>query len=168
LKQRFYGHLLTELKAGALMFTVEYTLQVAFKSGQTSFARGEQIPFAPFIGLDILDNVVGEFKIQHVAWPGNVPMFVCQATRHFRNETISQLTKRLRKGGWREEKESREIFDSRIICLGSGGASHPGGKWSRAEWGRSWLYHHWNSRLIRFKCRSDAITNLSKHSTWCV
>lgn len=78
---------------------------------QTSFARGEQIPFAPFIGLDILDNVLGEFKIQHVAWASNVPMFVCQATVHFRNATLSQVTKQLRKGGWQEEKETREIFD---------------------------------------------------------
>ncbi len=58
------------------MSRVEFTVHLIYAKGATCFEREEQLPFAPFIGLDVLDNILGEFKLRDVAWDsGSHPKF---------------------------------------------------------------------------------------------
>jgi|SRR5579863_290749 len=92
----------------AAMFRVEFTVHLIYDKGQTSFLRDEELPFAPFVGLDILDDALGEFKLNHVAWAGSdCKMFLCQGNVERKDMTIRQACKFMKKGGWEEEREAR-------------------------------------------------------------
>jgi hypothetical protein len=49
-------------------------------NGLALFVRVEELPFAPFIELAILDDVLGKFKLEHAAWHNGIGMFLCLAT----------------------------------------------------------------------------------------
>jgi hypothetical protein len=89
-------------------FLVEFTINVKYDKGETSFRREEQLPFVPFIGLDVLDDVLGEFKIKHVAWASSCMMFLCQSNVDEKKWTIREACKAMKKSGWTEDKESRQ------------------------------------------------------------
>jgi hypothetical protein len=60
------------------MHRVEFAVHLRYGKGTTTFRREETVPFAPFVGLDLLDDALGEFKIEHVAWCREPAMFLCQ------------------------------------------------------------------------------------------
>jgi hypothetical protein len=60
------------------MFRVEFSVHLTYSKGMTSFRREEELPFVPFIGLDVLDDVLGQFTLEHVAWHSGSRMFLCQ------------------------------------------------------------------------------------------
>jgi len=87
---------------------MEYSIHLRDAKGFALFVREEQLPFPPFIGLDILDDVMGEFKLEHVAWHTGSGMFLCQATENRNYWTLRQAQQTLKKAGWVEEPEARE------------------------------------------------------------
>lgn len=89
-------------------FRVEFTVHVRYDKGETSFRREEHLPFVPFIGLDILDDVLGEFGIKHVAWASHVEMFLCQSNLEIKYWTIRKACSSMKKAGWTEERDCRE------------------------------------------------------------
>jgi hypothetical protein len=38
------------------MYRVEFCVHLTYRNGITSYRRDEQFPFAPFVGIDILDD----------------------------------------------------------------------------------------------------------------
>lgn len=94
------------------MFRVEFAVHMKYDKGETSFRREEELPFAPFVGLDVLDDALGEFQLKHVAWAGgDCKMFLCQGNVGRKDLTIRQACKFMKKGGWEEDKESRMLDD---------------------------------------------------------
>jgi hypothetical protein len=80
------------------MFRVEFMLHIRQGQKWVVFRRQESIPFAPFVGLDVLDDAVGEFHLKHVAWHSGSQLFLCQAEQ--RQVLDRQLAGSLRKVGW--------------------------------------------------------------------
>ena len=91
------------------MFTTEYSLWLQFAKGSTHFRRIERLPFAPFVGLTILDNGLGQFVLSNVAWCASPQMFLCQAAEKRLDWTLKQAQKVMSKAGWEEDEESREV-----------------------------------------------------------
>ncbi len=89
------------------MFRTEYAVHLRYAKGLAHFSREEQLPFPPFIGLDILDDILGQFKLEHVAWHTGSGMFLCQATEDRSYWTLRQAQQAMRKAGWVEESETR-------------------------------------------------------------
>lgn len=93
---------------GAVLFRTEYAVHLRYAKGRAHFSREEQLPFALFIGLDILDDVLGEFKLEHVAWHTGSGMFLCQATVNCSYWSLREAQRSMKKAGWTEEPEARE------------------------------------------------------------
>ncbi|MDZ4851690.1 MAG: hypothetical protein SGI77_20575 [Pirellulaceae bacterium] len=92
-----------------LTFRTEYSIHLRYLKGLALFVRAEQLPFPPFIGLDVLDDVLGEFKIEHVAWHTGSGMFLCQATVDRKSLSLAVVKRTLKKVGWSEVHEAREV-----------------------------------------------------------
>lgn len=91
------------------MFRVEFTIHMRYDKGETTFQREEKLPFVPFIGLDVLDDVLGQFDLKHVAWAGgNCEMFLCQSNVNRTEWTIREACKAMKRGGWAEDREGRQ------------------------------------------------------------
>lgn len=90
------------------MFTTEYSLWLQFSKGSTHFRRIERLPFAPFVGITILDDVLGQFTLSDVAWCSTPPMFLCQAAEKRLEWTLKHAQKVMSKAGWEEDVEARE------------------------------------------------------------
>lgn len=90
-------------------FQTEYRLHIQYKQGWATFARDELLDFAPFIGLDILDDSVGQFTLTNVAWFGGpkIKMFLCQSQLKYPDKSLAQLKKMLKAAGWCEDVEAR-------------------------------------------------------------
>jgi len=92
------------------MFRVEFAVHMKYDKGETSFAREEKLPFVPFIGMDVLDDCLGQFEIKHVAWAGgDCKMLLCQSNVKRKEWTIREACKSMKKAGWTEDKESRQM-----------------------------------------------------------
>lgn len=89
-------------------FRVEFSVHLKYDKGETSFRREEHLPFVPFIGLDILDDALGEFEVKHVAWASHVGMLLCQSNVEKKHWTIRKACSSMKKAGWTEERECRE------------------------------------------------------------
>lgn len=89
-------------------FRTEYSLHILYKSGWVTFTREEELEFAPFVGLDVCDNAIGQFTIVAVAWCGDPKMFLCQARLERKEKSLRDVTKMLRGFGWVEDKEARQ------------------------------------------------------------
>lgn len=89
-----------------MIFRTEYTLHVRYKQGWTSFRREELLEFAPFVGLDVLDDSIGQFTLTRVAWFGGkeVKMFLCQSQFEVRQKNLQQVKRMLKAAGWIEDK----------------------------------------------------------------
>lgn len=93
------------------MFHVEFSVHLKYGKGETTFSREEFLPFVPFIGLDVLDDILGEFEIKHIAWASECKMFLCQANETRDTWTIRKACASMKKAGWTENKELRESDD---------------------------------------------------------
>lgn len=91
-------------------FQTEYSLHVHYKQGWATFTREEVLDFAPFVGLDILDDSVGQFTLTHVAWCGGpkAKMFLCQSQRMEPDKSLVQVKRMLKAAGWAEVVEARQ------------------------------------------------------------
>jgi len=90
------------------MYRVEFSAHMKYDKGETTFRREERLPFVPFIGLDVLDDALGQFDLKHVAWAGgDCKMFLCQSNVKRREWTIREACKVMKKAGWTEDRESR-------------------------------------------------------------
>lgn len=96
-------------KIGQILYRVEFSVHLKFDKGQTTFVRVCDLPFVPFIGLDVLDDVLGQFEIKHVAWTSRGNMFLCQANENAENWTIRKACAAMRKADWAEDREAREM-----------------------------------------------------------
>lgn len=90
------------------MFRVEFAVHIQHKRGWMTFDREEQLPFAPFIGLDILDDALGQFTLRHVAWHSDSRMFLCQGQKEMPGMTMKAITALMEKHGWTEDRQARE------------------------------------------------------------
>lgn len=88
-------------------FRTEYSIHLKYLNGLALFVREEELPFALFIGLDILDDVLVEFHLDHVAWHTGSSMFLCQATVNCDSWTLTVAKRTLKKAGWSEVPEAR-------------------------------------------------------------
>ena len=93
------------------MFRVEYAVHLKYAKGTTTFRRETQLPFAPFIGLDVLDNSLGQFTLEQVAWCSEPVMFLCQSSVDYSHWTLQKACRSMRQVGWEEDKESRRGND---------------------------------------------------------
>ena len=89
------------------MFRVEYAVHLRYEKGLAHFSREEKLPFAPFVGLDILDDVLGQFSIKFVAWHTGSGMFMCQAAVDRSCWNLRKAQQTMKKAGWSEDKEAR-------------------------------------------------------------
>lgn len=90
------------------MFRVEFSVHLTYFKGITSFQREEELPFAPFVGLDVIDDVLGQFTLEHVAWHSGSSMFLCQSQVERETWGIRVACRTMRKAGWTEDRDSRE------------------------------------------------------------
>ncbi len=90
------------------MFRTEFAIHLRYKKGVAYFCREEQLPFPPFVGLEILDDILGQFRLDYVAWHTGSAMFLCQATEDRSYWTLDQARQSMKKAGWVEELEARE------------------------------------------------------------
>ena len=90
------------------MFRIEFSVHLTFSKGITSFRREEELPFAPFIGLDVLDDVLGQFTLEHVAWHTGSGMFLCQSQVDRKDWNIKTACRTMAEAGWTEDREARE------------------------------------------------------------
>ncbi len=97
---------MAELPTVIHMFRTEFAIHVQFKGGWTTFRREEELPFAPFIGLDVLDDSLGEFQLEHVAWYGPSKLFLCQSQLIRADQTLRQVQKVFKKSAWIEDIEA--------------------------------------------------------------
>lgn len=88
-------------------FRTEFSLHLHYSAGVALLVREEMLPFVPFIGLSILDDVLGEFKLEHIAWHSESEMFLCQATAVRSYWSLTQAKRSLRKAGWTEDPEAK-------------------------------------------------------------
>ncbi len=88
-------------------FRTEFSQHLRYTKGLALFVREESLPFVPFIGLDILDDVLGEFKLEHVAWHSGTAMFLCQATVDRMYWSLAEAKRALIKAEWKELPEAR-------------------------------------------------------------
>jgi hypothetical protein len=100
-------------------------------------------------------NAAAHASRAHIGYGKKTAVSVCtrQATRH--RYDFSTPPNRV----------SHTTSFNLIVSRGSGCESHAGGRKSRLECGRSWLYQCWNSRLTTLRCHSDTTKNLSRQST---
>lgn len=91
-------------------FRIEYRLHIRYKQGWATFTREELLDFTPFVGLDILDDAVGQFTLTNVAWFGGskMKMFLCQSQLKYPNKSLAQVKKLLKAAGWIEDEEARQ------------------------------------------------------------
>lgn len=89
------------------MFQVEYAVHLQYTARAMTFVRNELVPFAPFVGLDVLDDTLGEFKLEHITWHQTPPRFQCQSTIIRRDWTLPQACRAMRKAGWVVDKEAK-------------------------------------------------------------
>jgi len=85
------------------MIRVEFTLHIRHGQKWVTFHRQESLPFAPFIGLDVLDDAVGQFQLKNVAWHSGSQLFLCQAELH--QAVDRRLAGSLRKSGWAKDED---------------------------------------------------------------
>ncbi|AMV32133.1 hypothetical protein VN12_08420 [Pirellula sp. SH-Sr6A] len=76
--------------------------------GSTKFVRNVELPFAPQPGLDFIDELLGEFRIEHVAWSLQTESFYLQSRYDGRHWLLRDAVRKLKKFGWEELKELRE------------------------------------------------------------
>jgi len=90
------------------MFKVEFAIHVRHKTGWATFRKEGQLPFAPFTGLDILDEYPGQFTLTHVAWDGTSQLFLCQSTLDMPRSTFRSLRAPFLKSKWIEDEDARQ------------------------------------------------------------
>ena len=90
------------------MINVEFSVHLKYDKGETSFRREEKLPFVPFIGMDVLDDVLGQIAIKHVIWAMTPKMLLCQSNVKRKEWSIREACKSMKKAGWAEDKESRQ------------------------------------------------------------
>jgi len=90
------------------MFRTHFDLHVYYDKGSTVFMREEALPFVPFIGLDVLDDAIGEFQLEHIAWASDLQAFFCQASKNLTYMSLRKTKAFLKKAGWVEEPQARE------------------------------------------------------------
>jgi hypothetical protein len=95
------------------MFQVEYTFRVKYSNGVATFKRIESIEFAPFVGLHIIDEALGQFQIEWVAWFSLEKLFLCQSTAQRNSMSFRDLAKTMKQGGWQEERDERRSESSK-------------------------------------------------------
>lgn len=89
-------------------FRTEFAVHLRYAKGTTTFSREESLPFAPFPKLTVLDDALGEFALEYVAWCGNPAMFLCQATVNRHHWSLRDALRSMKKGKWKEERDCRE------------------------------------------------------------
>lgn len=89
-------------------FLVEFAVHLYYDKGNTTFQREEQLPFVPFVGLDVLDDALGEFHLEHVAWYSKTSAFYCQSRVDRTYMNIRSAVRLMSRAGWIEQKELRE------------------------------------------------------------
>ena len=90
------------------MYRVEFAVHLTYQKGITTFRREEQLPFVPFLGLDILDDALGQFHLEHVAWHTESQMFLCQSSKKYEDWSIQKACRFMGKARWEEDRESRQ------------------------------------------------------------
>lgn len=98
------------------MFRTHFDLHVYYDKGSTIFMREEQLPFAPFIGLDLLDDAIGQFTLAHIAWASDLQAFFCQASVNLTYMSLRKAKAHLKKAGWVEEPQAREPGLGRVVA----------------------------------------------------
>lgn len=91
-----------------MKYRTEFAVHLRYAKGTTTFSREELMPFVPFPSLTILDNVLGEFTLEHVAWCKNPAMFLCQATVNRDDWSLQVAVRSMKKAKWKEERDCRE------------------------------------------------------------
>ncbi len=89
------------------MFRVEFAVHLTYERGITTFRREDQLPFAPFIGLDVLDDILGQYTVEHVAWYGGGQMFLCQGSVERTWWNLRTACRKMATAQWEEDKEVR-------------------------------------------------------------
>lgn len=85
------------------MFGIEFALHIRNGQKWVTYRRQESILFAPFVGLDVLDDAVGQFSLRNVAWHSGSQLFLCQAELCRVVDRV--LAGSLRKAGWKKDDE---------------------------------------------------------------
>lgn len=92
-------------------FRVSFTLHLRCSDGQTRFEREEHLPFAPFVGLDILDDSLGQFTISQVGWLSERQLFLCHSNVDHCLWSLDDAVREIARSGWTEEEDAREPLD---------------------------------------------------------
>ena len=89
------------------MFPVTFQIYLKCKDGDLAFDRFDDLPFAPFPGLGIEDDAVGEFEIQFVRWSGSERRFYCQSNYTLFDKYSIRTNKKRLTQRWLEEGRAR-------------------------------------------------------------
>lgn len=98
----------TEPEAG---FRVAFTARLRCTDGETTFEREERLPFAPFVGLVILDDSLGMYTLNQVAWLSERQLFCCHGYDDRERWSLEDAVREMARAGWEEEEGAREELD---------------------------------------------------------
>ena len=84
-----------------MMFPVTFGIWIKCKDGELDYERIAELPFAPYPGLDIEDDVLGDFELLQVRWIGSEQRFECYSNFDlFDSRSMRSVKKRLKEAGW--------------------------------------------------------------------
>jgi hypothetical protein len=83
------------------MFAVHFGIWIKCKDGELDYERSTHLPFAPYPGLDIEDEALGEFELLQVRWSEEDECFYCFSNYLlFESRSMRWLKHRLKQAGW--------------------------------------------------------------------
>ncbi len=91
------------------MFPVTFGMWIKCKDGELVYERHGQLPFAPYPGLDIEDDALGEFELLQVRWSESEQRFECYSNFDlFEVRSMRWMKRRLKEAGWTKVKHYDE------------------------------------------------------------
>lgn len=97
-------------KGGLPTFRIEYELHVKHDSKRFLFLKQGRIPFAPFVGLDVLDDAIASFSLELVTWDPTSQLFLCRTRKALPHLSPRQFCARLKAAGWVREKTDDDVY----------------------------------------------------------
>ena len=68
------------------------------------------VSLSPFVGLDVLDDAIGDFQLEHVAWDPKSKIFLCQSSKRLPHLSVRQICARLKAAGGVREKSDDDVW----------------------------------------------------------
>jgi hypothetical protein len=82
------------------MYQVKFLMHLHYTARTIIFVRSDAVPFVPFVGLEILDEALGEFRLEQVTWIQEPAKFVCRSSMRRHDWPLHKACRSMQKAGW--------------------------------------------------------------------